>query len=82
MLKKLDIFSSPPLCPRDRLPKIAPHIDLEPPRFIISVEEFNGRVKEFSCNLERIKDFPSFAVNCHVKLIDRGTKCDDVKIFS
>ena len=63
----MDIFSSPPLCPRDMLPKIAPHIDLEPPRFIISVEEFNGRVKEFngrvkefSCDLERIKKRLSF----------------------
>ena len=81
-VKKMDIFSSPSLRPRDRLLKIAPHIDLEPPRFIILVEEFNGRVKEFSCDLERTKDFSSFAVNCHVKLIDRGFKDVDVKIFS
>ena len=80
-VKKMDIFSSPSLRPRDRLLKIAPHIDLEPPRFIILVEEFNGRVKKFSCDLERTKDFSSFAVNCHVKLIDRGFKDVDVKIF-
>ena len=48
----MDIFSSPPLHPKDGLPKIASHIDLEPQRFIISVEELNGRVKEFSCDLE------------------------------
>ena len=48
----MDIFSSPPLHSKDGLPKIASHIDLEPLRFIISVEEFNGRVKEFSCDLE------------------------------
>ena len=81
-VKKMDIFSSPPLHPRDRLPKIAPHIDLESRRFIISAEEFNGRVTEFSCDLERIKGFSSFAVNCHVKLLDRALKRGDVKIFS
>ena len=62
VVKKMDLFSSPPLHPRDRLPKTAPYIDLEPRRFEISVEKFNGRVKEISCDLERIKNFSSFAV--------------------
>lgn len=79
--KNMDLFSSS-LHPRDRLPKTAPYIDLEPRRFAISVEEFNGRVKQISCDPERIKDFCSFALNCHVKIIERGLKLGNVKIFS
>ena len=80
--KKIDLLSSPSLHLRDTLPKTVSYIDLEPRRFAIFVEEFNGRVKEISCNLERIKDFSSFSISCHVKLIECGSKQGDVRIFS
>ena len=43
-------FSSQLLHPRDRLPKIASRINTEPDRFWTSIEEFNGRVQEISCD--------------------------------
>ena len=36
-------FVSLPLHPRDRLPKIAPQLDLGQGRFFIIVAEFNGQ---------------------------------------
>ena len=53
--------SSAPLNPRDRLPKMSPRINLKPGRFWLLVEEFNGGVREISCDLERIKSFSFFA---------------------
>lgn len=53
--------SSAPLNPRDRLSKMSPRINLKPGRFWLLVEEFNGGVREISCDLERIKSFSFFA---------------------
>ena len=56
-------FVSLSLHPQDRLPKIAPQLNLCQSRFVISVAEFNGCVKGISCDTERIKSFAIFAIN-------------------
>ena len=56
------------LHPRERLPHIAPRINLELGRFFISVEEFNGRIQEISQDLGGIKAFSSFAINNYDKI--------------
>ena len=73
-------FSSQLLHPRDRVPQIAPRINLEPGRFW--VEEFNGRVQEISRELERIQSFVTFAKNNYDKIIQRGLMHGDIKIFT
>ena len=46
------------------------------------MEEFNGRVNEISCDLQRIKDFSPFASNNYNIIIKRRLMCADVKIFA
>ena len=66
---------------RDRLPKIAPRINLELGRFFISTEEFNARVNEICCELWRIKKFAKFAVGNFRKLKERHLEHGDIQIF-
>ena len=75
-------FSSQLLHPRDRVPQIAPRINLEPGRLWVSVEEFSGRIQEISCELERIQSFVTFAKNNYEKVIQRGLIHGDIKIFT
>ena len=75
-------FASQLLHLRDRLPQIAPRINLTTGRFWVSIEEFNGCVKQISCDIERIKSFCIFAINNHdrirqTRLIMHG----DIKLF-
>lgn len=44
------------------------------------MEEFNGRVNQI-CDLQRIKDFSTFASNIY-NIIERRLMCADVKIFA
>lgn len=46
------------------------------------MEEFNGRVNEISCDLQRIKDSSPFASNNYNIIIERRLMCADVKIFA
>ena len=75
-------FASLTLHPRNRLPQIAPRINLDPGRFWISIEEFNGKVQQISRDLERIKDFSSFTINNYRKIRERRLMSDHVRIFS
>ena len=80
--KKESSFASLTLHPKDRLPQIAPCINLEPGRFWISSEEFNGRIEEISRDLERIKAFSSFTISNYRKIRERRLMSGDVRIFS
>ena len=75
-------FVSVVMHPRNRLPKIAPRINLEQGRFFIFAEEFNGRIEEISRDLDRIKTFASFAINNHNKIKQRRLMSGDVKVFA
>lgn len=75
-------FSSAPLHPRDRLPKIPPTINLKPGRFWLLVEEFNGGVREISCDLERIKSFSFFTKNNYDSIRQCRLMHSDINIFT
>ena len=67
-IKKMENrLASLTLHPRERLPQIAPRINLEPGRFFISVEEFNGRIEEISRDLGKVKAFSTFAIIIMIK---------------
>ena len=74
-------FASLTLHPRDRLPQIAPRINLKPGRFWFSTEEFNGRVEETSHDLKRIKAFSSFTTSNYRKIREHRLMSGDVRIF-
>ena len=69
------------LHPRDRLPKIAPRINLEQSRVFISTEEFDARVNEIRCELWKIEEFAKPAVESFRKLYERCVVHGDTQIF-
>ena len=69
---------SVPFPPRSKISKEVPHIYLKISRFEISVVEFNGKIKEISCELERVRDFSSSAHDMHEKIIDGKIKHKDI----
>ena len=55
--------SNSPIHPRDRLPQIAPNINLEQGHFFISIEEFEERLKVMCGDIWRIRCFCKFTAD-------------------
>ena len=75
-------FLSLLLHPRDRLPKIAPQLNVGQGRLFISVAEFNGRVKGISCDTEGIKSFAIFAMDSYERIRQRRQLFGNMKTLA